>query len=312
MSAPNQCTVPTPMQKALATPIRMAARNAPPMLPSPPTTVTTKASAMTARSRSRLAGSRGICSAPPRPGQHGADEEHRGEELGLVDAQRAHHLAVLGGGPHQRAPARARQQQPHRAQHDRADGDQQQVVGRDAAAQDLDRHGEAGRARTDQVLGAPGEQRDVLDHQHDGEGREQLEQFGRLVDAAQHQHLDQHADQADRERRQHDRAPEAEGRAAQRLDQAVGAVEAQHVERAVREVDDPRHAEDQRQAGRHQEQRRRGGQPVQELDDDARRRSRHVTLSPRAQRGDLLWPRDRSLAALGMTTACVNWPASSS
>ena len=67
MSSPNQCTVPMPMQKALATPIRMAARNAPPMLPSPPTTVTTKASAMTARSRSRLAGSRGICSAPPRP-----------------------------------------------------------------------------------------------------------------------------------------------------------------------------------------------------------------------------------------------------
>ena len=67
MSSPNHCTVPTPMQKALATPIRMAARNAPPMLPSPPTTVTTKASAMTARSRSRLAGSRGICSAPPSP-----------------------------------------------------------------------------------------------------------------------------------------------------------------------------------------------------------------------------------------------------
>ncbi len=130
-------------------------------------------------------------------GQHRADEEHRGEELGLVDAERAHHLAVLGRGTHQRAPARARQQQPHGEQHDRTDGDQQQVVGRDAAAQDLDRHGEAGRARADQVLGAPGEERDVLDHQHDGEGGEQLEQLGRAVDAAQHQHLDQHADQAD-------------------------------------------------------------------------------------------------------------------
>ena len=67
ISAPNQWTVPTPMQKAFATPIRMAARKAPPMLPRPPTTVTTKASAMTERSSSRLAGSRGICSAPPRP-----------------------------------------------------------------------------------------------------------------------------------------------------------------------------------------------------------------------------------------------------
>ena len=46
------------------------------------------------------------------PGQHGADEEHRGEELGLVDAERAHHLAVLGGRAHQRAPARAVEQQP--------------------------------------------------------------------------------------------------------------------------------------------------------------------------------------------------------
>ena len=200
--------------------------------------------------------------------QHRADEEHRGEEPGLVDAERAHHLAVLGRGAHQRAPARARQQQPHGQQHDRADGDQQQVVGGNAAAQDLDRHGEAGRARADQVLGAPGEERDVLDHQHDGEGGEKLEQLGRPVDAAQHQHFDQHADQADGERGQHDRGPEAQGRAAERLDQAVGAVEAQHVERAVREIDDPRHAEDQRQAGRHQEQGRRGRQPVQELDDD--------------------------------------------
>ena len=147
-------------------------------------------------------------------------------------------------------------------------------------AQDLDRHGEAGRARTDQVLRAPDEQRDVLDHQHDGEGREQLEQFRRLVDAPQNQHLDQHADQPDRERRQDDRAPEAEGVRPSASIRRVGAVEAQHVERAVREIDDPRHAEDQRQAGRHQEQRRRGGQPVQELDDDAG--EGHVTSCGRA------------------------------
>ena len=179
------------MQNALATPIRMAARNAPPRLPRPPTTVTTKASAMTDRSRSRLAGSRGICSAPPSPASTRADEEHRGEQPGLVDAQRADHLAVLGRRAHQRAPARAREQQPEQAEHHRADHDQQQVVDRDALAQDLDRAGEARRTRADQILRAPGEQRDVLDHQHDGEGGEQLEQLGRAVDAAQHQHLDQ-------------------------------------------------------------------------------------------------------------------------
>ena len=202
------------------------------------------------------------------PRQHRADEEHRGEQLGLVDAQRADHLAVLSRGAHQRAPARAGEQQPEQAEHHRADHDQQQVVDRDALAQDLDRHGEAGRARTDQILRTPGEQRHVLDHQDDGEGGEQLEELGRAVDAAQDEELDHDADQPDRERRQDHRAPEAERRAAQRLDQAVGAVEPQHVERAVREIDDPRHAEDQRQAGRHQEQRRGSGQPVQELDDD--------------------------------------------
>ncbi len=133
------------------------------------------------------------------PGQHGADKEHRGEERGLIDAERAHHLAVLRGGPHQRPPARAGEQQPHRQQHHRADGDQQQVVGGDALAENFDRHGQAGRTRADEILGAPGPERDVLDDQHDREGRQQLEQFRRLVDAPQHQHLDQDADQPDRE-----------------------------------------------------------------------------------------------------------------
>ena len=225
---------------------------------------------------------------PAQPRQHGAHEEHRGEELGLVDAQRPHHLAILGGRPHQRPPARAGEQQPQDAQHDRADGDQQQVVGRDALAQEFDGHPETRCARPDQILGAPGEQCDVLDHQHDREGRQKLEQLGRAVDAAQHQHLDQDADDADRERGQDHRAPEARGRAAQRLDQRVGAVQPQHVERTVREIHDPRHAEDQRQAGRHQKQGRSGGQPIEELDEDGgedSRQARHPERSKAKSRG---------------------------
>ncbi len=184
ISAPNQWTVPTPMQKAL-------------------------------RDADQDGGEEGAADAA-QAADHGDDEgvgDDGKVELevgGLArDLQRAAQPASTAptkntevkslawstpsaptisrswvGGAHQRAPARARQQQPHGEQHDRADGDQQQVVGRDAAAQDLDGHGEAGRARADQVLGAPGEEGDVLDHQHDGEGGEQLEQLGRACRCA--------------------------------------------------------------------------------------------------------------------------------
>ena len=82
--------------------------------------------------------------------------------------------------------------------------------------------------------------------------------------------LDHHADQRRRRAPPAITAPQKpSGVRPERLDQAVGDVDAQHVERAVREIHDPRHAEDQRQAGRHQEQRRGARQPVQELDEDA-------------------------------------------
>ena len=154
-----------------------------------------------------------------------------------------------------------------------------------------------------------------------GEGGEQLEQLGRAVDAAQHQHLDQRCRPARRRAPPGHRAPEAERRAAQRLDQAVGAVEAQHVERAVREVHDPRHAEDQRQAGRHQEQRRGGGQPVQELDDDGGEGHVRSTVdsrpAARARSGETLpasckIPRLRFAAVESWRRPLVNSPAASS
>jgi hypothetical protein len=47
--------------------------------------------------------------------QHGPQREHGREQPSLIDAQSADHLAVLGGGAHQRAPAGARQQQPQGA-----------------------------------------------------------------------------------------------------------------------------------------------------------------------------------------------------
>ena len=64
---PPMFTWPMAMQTALSSAISNAARKAPGMLPMPPTTTTTNASPMATRSSPRLAGSRGNCSAPPRP-----------------------------------------------------------------------------------------------------------------------------------------------------------------------------------------------------------------------------------------------------
>jgi hypothetical protein len=63
---PISCT-PSQMQMALSSATSSAAMKAPGMLPMPPTTTTTKAAPMVSMSISRLAGSRGSCSAPPRP-----------------------------------------------------------------------------------------------------------------------------------------------------------------------------------------------------------------------------------------------------
>ncbi len=64
---PKRSTSPNAMQNVLVTPISTAARKAPGIEPKPPTTVTTKASAMIDRSMPRLAGSRGNCNAPANP-----------------------------------------------------------------------------------------------------------------------------------------------------------------------------------------------------------------------------------------------------
>ena len=217
----------------------------------------------------RLTASRGSCSAPPSPARQRAQEEHRREQQPLVDAERAHHLAVERGGAHQRAPARAVEEQPQGAQHHRPQHDQEQLVGRKAVAQDGDETSEARRARTQQVLRTPDGERHVLHHQHHAEGGEQLEQLGRLVDAPQEHDFNDHADDADGKRRQQHATPKANGaRERHACHQRPGDVGSQHVERAVREVHDPRHAEDDGEPGRDQEQRGGAGEPVQRLDED--------------------------------------------
>ena len=105
---------------------------------------------------------------------------------------------------------------------------------------------------------------------------------------------------AHRERGEQDRQPEPECAAAQRRHQPLGRrvrdVQADHEHRAVREIDDPRDPEDQGQADGDQEQRRRAGQPVEQLDREARDHSA-TTASQSAGRSL------RVSSALGSTDA---------
>ena len=66
-STPKTSTNPSQIHTALTSETSSAATYAPGIEPMPPTTTTTKAAPMVWRSISSVAGSRGSCSAPPRP-----------------------------------------------------------------------------------------------------------------------------------------------------------------------------------------------------------------------------------------------------
>ncbi len=126
------------------------------------------------------------------------------------------------------------------------------------------------RARAQEILRPPPpEHRVAHDERHRKRGQ-QLEEFGGCIDPAQHRHLDQRTHCRSEDCGHRHAPPEAQrGASPEPLDAAVREVDAQHVQRAMGEVDDARDAEDQRQPHGHQEERRRARQPVQELDEQA-------------------------------------------
>ncbi len=186
-------------------------------------------------------------------GEERAGGEHRGEQQRLVDAERAHHGAVLGRRTHETPEPGARQHEMQNDEDRRSHRDQQEIVAGEAPAEYVDRAAQARRARAQEVLGTPQPQRRVVDHEHQREGGEQLEQFGDVIDAPQQHHLDHRAECGDAERGGDDAAPVTQPAADHGRD-GVGEIDAHHVERAVGHVDDAGDAEDQRQAGADQEQ----------------------------------------------------------
>ena len=152
----------------------------------------------------RVGGKLGRLQRAAEPGQRRAEEQRAGEQQRLVDAQRAHHLAVLRGGAHQHAEAGLVHQQPQQAQHQRAHDDQEQLVGGKAMAEDVDGMPQPRRARPQDVERPPHLEHQVLHGEDHAEGGEQLEQLGHAIDAPQQHQLHQHADQPDAERGQQD------------------------------------------------------------------------------------------------------------
>ena len=200
------------------------------------------------------------------PRQHRAEKEGAGEEPRLVDPECADHLPVLGRGPDEGAPAGTVEEQPQGAEHEEAQHDEGEVVLREPGAEDVHRAFEPRRGGAEEVLRPPHEEGEVLDDEDDPEGRDELEELRGLVHPAEDEELDHDPDDPDPDPREEDRHPEAE-RAGEVLDEGVRDVRPQHVERAVREIDDPGHPEDDGEPRGDQEQGRRAREAGQRLDE---------------------------------------------
>ena len=218
---------------------------------------------------------------PAERGKKDAERKHAGEQPFLIDAERGDHVAILRRGADQHTPARALEQQPEDSEHHRPEHDQEQIVTRDVLTEEVDGTFKSGRAAAEHVARSPDQHDEVFHHQRQAEGGEQLKQFRRMVDPAQQDHLDDHADRGDDQRGRNDAGPETE-RTGEAFGQRERQIGAEHIERAMGEIDDPRHAEDDRQARRDQKQRRRAGKAGQELDDiEGHRRSASASLQVR-------------------------------
>ena len=157
-----------------------------------------------------FAGSRGICSAPPRPASN-APSANTPVKSQLWFTPSAPTISRSSVAARISMPQRVRvSSKPERAEHQRPDRDQEQVVLRERAAGDLDRPAQARRARARAGPRRPRRQsaKSLID-QHQREGREELEELRRVVDPPQDGDLDQRADHADHQRRGDHPTPEA-------------------------------------------------------------------------------------------------------
>ena len=212
----------------------------------------------------------------------------------MLIAQRRDHLAVRLARPdaHAQPGAGDQQEQADRDKQPRHD-DRQPIdrIGRDAGQGDRAR--KQRRHVQEQGRRAEDPARRLGKNQDQREGRQHLVQVIARIKPADHHHLDDRARR--RRRRQRRRQPQPE-RPRRRRDRRAGE-RAHHVERAVRQVDKPHDAEDQRQAGRHQEQHDPILQAVQRLLEEKRRAHGAARTQPKEERGRERPPGSRINAA---------------
>ena len=135
-------------------------------------------------------------------GQPRSDDEHAGEEPGLVDAQRARHLAIGGRGADQDPPPGVVQDPPQTQGHRRSERQDGKIVGGNELAQHENRPVQAGRLEAHPMLRPPEEPHHVAEDQHQREGEEQLVQLRRPIHPAQESDLHDPAEERHAERRE--------------------------------------------------------------------------------------------------------------
>ena len=180
--------------------------------------------------------------------ERGRDGEHRAVDPVHVDAALLRGIAIERGCPHRPAELGKAQEQIQRERADEADAGDQDIERADRAAADLDaplrelqRH--AARIGREQKL------KDLIEHQPDADGGEQRRDARRALQWAQADALDRHAEQPAAE---HDRKQGQGQRRSQIGDAQPTDIGADHVDRAMREIDEMRDAVDQRQPDREQ------------------------------------------------------------
>src|SRR5260221_7639146 len=188
-----------------------------------------------------------------------ADAEAHGEDMLDVDADQARALALAGHRADRLAEIGPLDDEPEQG------GDDESADERDELG-----HGEEGDADIDRVEGiarvdrprvrAPEIEREIVDDDGEAERHQQdivLPAVARRGDDRALQRIAQHE-----HRRNDDRQSEIGIDAEERVEE-IDAVERQHQQAAMGEIDDVQHAVDQRQPERHQRVNRAGGDAVQ-------------------------------------------------
>ena len=102
-------------------------------------------------------------------------------------------------------------------------------------------------------------------HQHHGVSEQQLIKFFTPVETTEQEAFDQRAQQCDCERRGEHGEPEAAGSGSQDVNELPCEVGADHIEGAMRKIENAQDAENQRQTGGDKKQEHRRGKTAEKL-----------------------------------------------